>query len=111
MVLQRRKAEDARSGRIAVSPDSLGAYWAALSDLTDFLSVVAWPDGTSRQTGTLMVFMEDGLWKCWLNDRDGAQGTFVSSPTVDGLLRAADACINDPGHPWRMAKQTARKRS
>jgi len=111
MVLQKRKAADGAMKRVGFSSASLGDYWPSYPTLVEFLTCDRWPDGAPRSTGTMMVFVEDGLWKCWLNDRDAAQGTFVSSPTIDGLLKAADGCINDPGHPWRASKNAPRKRS
>jgi len=73
----------------------------SLPSLAEFLAEVAWPDGSPRQTGTLMVFVEDGRWKGWLHDRDQSCSCFVSNTTLSNLLSALDAGLADEGLEWR----------
>jgi hypothetical protein len=108
MALQRRRAE-AASGTAVSAPMPLLGYWLQLADLCEWLSAVAWEDGTSRSTGTVMIFTEDGRWKAWLHDRDGSQGCFVSSSTLEELLAVAAKTVGATGGDWRPDKRVGRK--
>lgn len=108
MALQRRKLETAAGTAASAPMPSLG-YWAKLVNLCEWLSAVKWEDGTSRSTGTVMLFAEDGRWKAWLHDRDGSLGCFVSAATLEELLPALDKVVGSAGGDWRADKKPARK--
>lgn len=78
--------------------------------LADFLGLEAWPNGDKRQTGTVLFFVEDGLWKCCLNDRDGDCYSFLSSESFSGLLSGANENLDRNTLEWRYRASKGRKR-
>lgn len=69
---------------IPVYPD-MEAKWP---NLTSFLFDTKYDDGSTRITGTLLLFVQDHTLKVCLNDRDAHRSTFLA---VDGPLEALDA--------------------
>jgi hypothetical protein len=64
--------------------------------LSEYLTLDRWEDGTERETATLLLFAEDGLWKACLHDRAEGRTAWVSSGTVTGLLeRLEEGCASD----------------
>lgn len=96
---RRSKVADSGSTSDPTLPDK--GFWASFPDLLSFTSQSKWEDGSSRLTGTMMVFTEGGQWKCWLHDRDACQGCFVTGTTIEGLLKAANAAVGASGGDWR----------
>jgi hypothetical protein len=86
-------------------------YWVGLPDLVSFLSGLTWPDGSARQSGTIMLMTEVGVWKCWLHDRDAGMGCFVSGKTLDSCLERAEEAVGSSEADWRPDRKPASKRS
>jgi hypothetical protein len=78
--------------------------------LWEFLTHDAYEDGEKRETGTMLVMKDDGVLKGWLNDRDNLKTCWVSGDSWDGLLRAAEKVLGDPGAIWKDAKAYDRKK-
>lgn len=93
------------------SPSQLvpeSAYWLGFPSVIEFLSVSKWADGTSRSTGTIMVFMEAGLWKAWVNDRDACQACFLAAQTVQELLERVEEAVSTGKGDWRAQRGKGR---
>jgi len=91
-----RKKADAR-GQAAVD-DALAKKYPALAE---FLLCETWGKGEARQTGTIMVFAEDGSLKAWVHDRDQGQATFISAVGWDELLQTVDQGLAADDLEWR----------
>lgn len=94
--------------RHAKVPESQVIASASSDELTDrlptfldFVTLVRWPEGDLRTTGTVLLFCEDGLWKASLHDRDGARTVFVSAGGLLELLSVCDEALAAQGTPWR----------
>lgn len=72
--------------------------------LFDYLTSLAYEDGTQRQTASLIAFVEEGQFKVCLNDRDTDRVLFVSGDTLQETLDVLEAVINDDRPPWRESK-------
>lgn len=72
--------------------------------LWEFLTAESWDDGTAREVGTVLIVVEDGCVKMWLNDKAQGVTCWVSSSSWDGLLKAASHAIEGTGAGWRAAK-------
>lgn len=95
----------------AVSIPEGGSLLKGCSPLWEFLAHVAWDDGVPRQPGTILFTTEDGIWKAWLHDREGAgRSVWVSAASWDGVLKAAAKAVDDAATPWRRDKAQAAKR-
>ncbi len=61
-----------------------------------------------RQTGSLTIFVEDGLFKAWVNDRWMHQYAVKSARTLDSLLDEIETSFNDGSIDWRKQKKGGR---
>lgn len=75
-----------------------------LPTLLEFLSLPAWPDGTVRVLGTLLLFVEGTRLKCCLSDRDQGLVLFLTAESTSGLLSLAEDALKDPKADWRPAR-------
>jgi hypothetical protein len=110
MALVRRFGGGAKGGAGAAASTE-GDIASEFPELVEWLSALVWAEGEDRQTGTMMVFCEDGKWKAWLNDRDAGLSAFVTAATLDALLNAACNALCAEGGDWRPTKRPPGKRS
>ena len=108
MPVYRRTGEAASGDGSAPAAEPEGKYWLSLPCVVEFLSLSKWPDSSSRQTGTVMLFRESGLWKAWVHDRDALQGLFVSAGSLQGLLREIEEAVGTGKGDWRADKKGAK---
>ena len=85
-------------------PANLGDWGKWYPLLCEFLSSVAWPEGDARITGTVLLLFEEGTFKAWVNDRDGARTAFVSGRTPDDVLAKVEAGLGSDQLDWRTAR-------
>lgn len=76
----------------------------ALPALWEFLCAAVWDDGTERETGTLLIFVDDGVFKACLNDRDQQGVGFVTCKSLSAALQAADKALREGKVDWRAAR-------
>lgn len=69
--------------------------------ITEFMTLRKGDDGKVRKTASLLVFCEDGLWKCCLSEREEELTLWASSDTLAGLLEALEATLQAPAPQWR----------
>lgn len=97
--LKKVAAENGEAKKRALAKDKETAdTWPAWFE---WMTTDAWEDGTARETSTLLVFVEDGLWKCCFNDREGSRRLWVSGSTLGGMLGALDASLRTGEGDWR----------
>jgi hypothetical protein len=108
MAMERRKRAASEE---PVLPDAGGGVGplASCPSLLEWLTDVAWTDGSVRTTGTVMIFVEGGRWKAWLHDRDALEGCFVSATTLAGLLTAVEGVLEEGGGDWRPDRKGGRR--
>lgn len=98
MAIDRRaKREAGKAGE----PVSVGKIMQPYPSVVSFLSDTVYRDGSGRVTGTLLMFVEAGLWKACLRDRDLDEVAFVSADTPEGVLSAMESGIKDGDLEWR----------
>lgn len=87
------------------------SWWAQKHPaLVEFLTLSQWEDGSLRETGTVLLFAEDGVWKACLNDRDAAKVAFVSGTSLEDVLVRAEAGLEEGDLDWRGRKPPPRKK-
>jgi hypothetical protein len=107
--LRRPSSNGVRSADGAASVDC--AYCQRYPALAEFLTLSEWEPGQLRVTGTLLLFVEEGVWKACLHDRDDCKAAFVSSETFQGLLERVDEGLRGDDFDWRNKRQQSpRKR-
>lgn len=90
------------AGGLSVEAD--GSLKKLAPTLWEFLTHDKYDDGSDRVTGTCLLLKDDGVIKAWLNDKDVDKSCWISGDSWDGLLRAAEKALNDPGTAWRTNK-------
>jgi hypothetical protein len=88
-------------------PDSLGRD--DLPAVMEYLFLDHWEDGASRETSTLLVFVEDGRVKACLNDRQEERSLWVSSTSFLGALAALEDALRSGGADWRRSFRSKKK--
>lgn len=98
-VLKRRTA----SGGDGQSPDGLGVcpVLDPLPGVREMLVETRYPDGQPRQTSTLLLFVEAGVVKACLRDRDQGQSAWSSGVSVIDALEALEAGLQADTVQWR----------
>jgi hypothetical protein len=101
--LPRRASKDEGDGKVAPSArgilERLPAIWT-------MLTLAKWPDtGKRRQTSSLSVFVDAGVLKVSLNDKDGGQSCFVTGGTLDDCLEALERALQEDRTDWRKWKR------
>jgi hypothetical protein len=82
----------------AAKPGQLGEVAPAL---VEFLSAGLWDDGGKRETGTVMLMVDSGVWKAWIHDRDSKRSCFVTAATPEGLLGVVEEVLANGAGEWR----------
>lgn len=78
--------------------------------LAEYVTGTRWDDGTDRESSSLLIFAEAGLWKCCLNDRALGRKLWATGTTLEGALAVLDSVLVSSGADWRPDKQPARSR-
>jgi len=73
--------------------------------LGHFLCDPVWPDGEVRQRSTLVVFVEAGIYKACLSDKDSGTSLWGSCKSFDDLLEALEARLTEDQPDWRKARK------
>jgi hypothetical protein len=69
----------------------------------EMLTESRFPDGGSRQTATLLLFVEGGIVKACLNDRDQGCAAWASGSSVGDCLDALEAGLQGDSLQWRVS--------
>ena len=72
--------------------------------LSAFLKDTQWSDGSLRETGTMLIFVQEGYLKMCLNDRACNRSCFITAPSIDCLFDLAEAGLETDKHEWRTKK-------
>lgn len=105
MALQRRPSGVGRPVRpMGADPDD--GFRQSFPHLWEFVTLEAWPDGgEDRVPGSFLVFLQDGMVKVMLADKDAQEVCFVTAGSVwEALLRAESVLMSGEGD-WRPDRQ------
>lgn len=97
--MRRRRVKEENKGQAPVYQDCEGT--GLFPNLAAFIRDQQYDDGTVRETGTILLFVEDGRYKVWLHDRDTACSCFVTNTTLCNLLEAAEVALGQDNLEWR----------
>lgn len=79
--------------------------------LVQFLSDDTWDDGGSRTPGSLTFFIEDGIWKACLNDRDAQASLYVTGDNATACMKSLEARLTGATTAdWRTWKKKGKGR-
>jgi len=80
------------------------AFGKKLPSLWEFLTAPKYEDGADRETGTILVFVEDGCVKGCLSNRDSGHVAFVSGSDWASMLAKAEKGLASDSLDWRLSK-------
>jgi hypothetical protein len=89
------------------TPDSMQLQYPAL---VEELTLTEWAPDENRVTSTLLLFVEDGLWKACLHDRDSQKSCFVSGLSLSGLLASVEQGLREDDLDWRSKRPVPGKK-
>jgi len=101
-ILKRSPKPGQQSKEPAAPSDGWLEFYAGLQE---FLTMTAWEDGARRETGTLMLVAEGGLWKLWIHDRDGKRSVWISGLSVELVTQKAEDIVTGGPADWRPDKK------
>jgi len=100
-------AKQAATGAdVACDPDFERLYPA----IWEFVSVTRVDDKTTRQTSTLMLFIDGKVWKACLHDRDTGMSLWAAAEGFCEVLEALEAMLKSPAPQWRQGGQRKPKK-
>jgi len=97
------------------TPDAIGLtddakFVAAFPRVHEFLTCDKWDDGKSRVTGSLSLFIEQGVWKACLNDRDTEASLYVTGETTLACMKALEGRLDGTKEAdWRAWKKKGKR--
>lgn len=97
MAMSRSKSTISASGRVVVDQ----VLEREFPTLHEFMTESTWDDGKIRKTGSLMIVVEDGWWKCWLHDRDGRTSAWFTGTSVKDVMMMAEEGLLGSSVAWR----------
>lgn len=77
--------------------------------IAEYLTATSLPDGKARETSTLLVFSEDGRWKCRLLDRDAGEAMWQAADTFQALLERLEEHLQDGTGEWMPQQKPGRR--
>lgn len=87
-----------------------GDTFSRLCLLWSYLTDDVWEDGSSRQRATLLLTMDGGVAKVWLNDRATGRSAWSAGETADEALLALEEALATDTVSWRLTPPPVKKR-
>lgn len=66
-----------------------------------FLTDAKWSSGETRETGSVLIFTQEGQWKAMIKDKDSGCIAFVTKNTFKTLLDALERGLAEEKLDWR----------
>jgi hypothetical protein len=101
MALVKREGSKGPAKNHGPEAGSWPAGFDGCQDLIDFLGLGVWPDGSSRDPGTILLFCGDGRLKACLSDKSQGLVAFITiDPGSDILTQLSDR-VTSASTDWR----------
>lgn len=106
--VQRRIAAEGPAGEPL--PIDAGDWKGRYPALVEYMTQCAWGEGEARLTSTVLLFVEDGVWKVCIRDRDQSQVAFFAGKTPAEALAAAERSLASGSAEWRAQREYGKKK-
>jgi len=103
----RRAVERVSASREAASIEGRN-FESSHPAIMEYLTLAVNDDQTPRETSMLCVFVEDGLVKLAVQDRQEGCSLWVTAPSIPEALAAAETKLVTGQGEWRQSRQQAR---
>lgn len=101
--------EEVSKGHEKLGPDDPD-FVSRFPRVARLMTATVLPSGQPRQTSTLIIVFEEGLFKGGLRERDRDVSLWQSSSTMDGLLLALEEALARKPVDWRRSQDRGGKR-
>lgn len=106
-----RKRQATKTDEVASASVGQDSVFSEMPGLWAHISESRYPDGSPRQTSTVTVFVDAGVLKVCLNDRDNGLTAWGAGATLCDALHALEVGLQGDSLSWRSsAGQRGRKR-
>lgn len=75
----------------------------------EYLTTTRYDDGSPRETSTITVFVDEGVLKLSLNDRDNSASLYASGCTLQDAFLGLEKRVGDKSPDWRPWKGRKRR--
>jgi len=82
----------------------LVGFGEAFPALWEFMTLARWESGKARVLGSLTLFVESGLVKCCVNDKDRRLMAFVGASGLLAVLEEVEKQLQEDCVSWRPSK-------
>lgn len=84
---------------------------ADLPLILEHLAADKYPDGSKRQTSSLIIVSDGSSWRVCLSDKDNSRTMWKTGPTLQEALQAIELSLmaDDPSE-WRRSAEASGKR-
>ena len=103
-LVRRSGGEDDGRGKKDEAPPPSKTF-EKMPALWEFLTASEWEEGETRETGTILIFVEEGRVKACLNDRDQGLVAFTSGVSVEDVFKSADKGLLADTLDWRPSRR------
>lgn len=107
-VLMKKPVRDAQSSGKQL-PISDQRFRESYPTIVEYLTTLKYDDGSSRVPSALSLFIDDGVLKAALNDKDCKRSLYASGDTLEDVLDALEAALSSAEPAWR-TWQAAKKK-
>lgn len=99
-----------RENRPKVATEAAGladdpTFREAYPTLWDHLTQDRWEDGTARQTSSMLLFRDGGVFKVMFRDKDAGACLWIAVQSPLNAFDALEAALCDPRADWRADRQ------
>jgi len=100
------KSRPAKQGPVLFVPATCPWLSKSCPALFEYLTVGEMDGGETRQTSTVTIFTEGGMWKACLNERDSEATLFASGENLEACLDNLEERLKAPHVDWRRKGQS-----
>lgn len=111
VLVKRREPVDGASHTSGSAPLVPASWGEKYPFLWEFLTVTRFEDGSPRQAGTLLLFVDQGVLKGCLSDREYGEVAFCSASDPDMLLMRLEDGLQLQCLEWRASAKGGKKSS
>lgn len=83
------------------SAPQLGEWAGLYPALSEYMVQIEWAAGEPRVPSTLLIFTEQGMWKCCFVDKDQGQMAFLTAGTPTQLLQLLNTQLQAGSVDWK----------
>lgn len=104
--LRRLEGGPSANGKVEAFADA--AWEKAFPATYEWMTQTTFPDGETRETTTLFLFVEGGQVKACINDRSSRGVLWAGESSLKELWEAVEALLRDSKAPWRFKAEEKR---